>query len=160
MNHSDLSSLILALEHGTKLHISLVFFDRFGNSMTRLAKAQKIHTSPMCDLAKNSGHFQNCLRCRETMLRLARAHKKPFGGYCVNGIYEYCHPVCIGQEVAAVILIGNLFDGSPAQHRRLEKHFDSPMTQTMESILTRKDCPRLAGIIESYLRFLFKSIWS
>lgn len=155
MEHSSLSDLITALEYGHNFHISVVLFDRCGNNKTRLSQQQRTHETPVCEAVKvDKADYSRCYRCRETVLRMATTRKKSFGGLCINGVYEYCRPLLRDERVVGVILIGNIYDGSPEQLRRLEQHDLLNMTDTMQHGFTRQDCERTADILESYISYL------
>lgn len=47
--------------------------------------------------------------CRNAAIKKAMRLKKEFGGFCINGVYEYIHPVIINDYVACIIYIGNIF---------------------------------------------------
>ena len=108
MERSPLYNLIQNIEYGTNLHIGVLFFKDYGNSMCELPKRQEIHQSPVCDTFKSYTRtsFSRCLRCRNLALKKAITTKKAFGGLCINGIYEYTHPIIIENEVAGVIFVG------------------------------------------------------
>ena len=51
--------------------------------------------------------YRLCLRCKKLANTKAVAHKKPFCGHCLYGLYEAAMPVIIGESVAAVVYVGN-----------------------------------------------------
>ncbi len=155
MEHISLPGLITSLEHGTKLHISVVFRNRYGNKKTRLPLAHAIHRCPVCDAAKNASGLEACFRCRNTVLRMASQWKKSFGGFCVKGVYEYCRPVVRDGEVVAVVFVGNILTDSEAQKLKLRKHIKKmSLLKTMQTDFSEKDCVRTADVVESYILFL------
>lgn len=155
MEHSTLRDLIKTLEHGHKYHISVVLFERCGNAKTRVPEHQRIHTCPACDTAKESTEgYGRCFRCQEVVKRMATVRKKSFGGLCVNGLYEYCRPIIRDKWVVGVILIGNIYTGSPEQLRRLEQSGLLGLRDTMQQDFTPADCVRTADILESYISYL------
>lgn len=155
MEHSNLSDMITALEHGNKFHIAVVMFNRCGNAKTRLPLEQRNHEAPVCDAAKSDTEsYSRCYRCRETVLRMATTRKKSFYGLCINGVYEYCRPLVRDEQVVGVILIGNIYDGSPEQLRRLTKKDLLALEPTMQHGFTRQDCERTADVLESYISYL------
>lgn len=155
MEYSKLTNLISSLEYGTNLHISIVFLNRYGNEMTRLPKEQTIHTCPICDRAKNTPEgFSACFRCRNIALKRCVRHKRSFGGFCIKGVYEYCHPVVRGSDVLSVIFIGNILSNNKAQHFTLRKHFDESLLETMQTNFSEKDCIQTADLLESYILHL------
>ena len=157
MEYSGLNDLICALEHGTKLHISIVFRNNHGNEKTALPKQQCIHTCPVCDAAKMTPDgFAGCFRCRNTVLKLCIRHKRSFGGFCTKGVYEYCHPVIRGDDVLAVIFIGNILTDSTQQRNILKKQFDDTLIATMQTDYPEQACVRTADILESYILLLLE----
>lgn len=153
MQYNDLTSLITSLEYGTKIHISVLFFDHYGNRKLVRPKSQTIHQCPVCDSAKKKD-FGACFRCRNTVLKLLLRHKKAFAGYCTNGVYEYCRPVVRKDAVIAAIFIGNILTDSPEQKKRLCSHVEEAALQTMERGFTLEDCCRTADLLESYIQYL------
>lgn len=155
MRYDTLSDLLTALEQGTKLHISVVFQEDYGNGKTRLPFHQKIHACAVCDGAKGTpAGYSRCFRCRNTVLQLAVRHQKSFGGLCAKGVYEYCRPVVRGGKVVAVIFVGNILTGSPEQRNRLLKNVDGSLLQTMEDQIPPEKCVLFADIAESYIQLL------
>jgi len=155
MTAGNLSELISSLEYGTGVHISVVFLDRFGNGQTQLPFSQQIHKCPMCDLAKGSPEgYAGCVRCRNTVLKWVIRRKKALCGLCAKGLFEYCHPVLRGTEVAAVVFIGNILTEDPRQQERLEKHFQKPPLETMEKNFSAARCRQTAALVENYIHFL------
>ncbi len=155
MEHGNLYELIKYLQNGTHLHIGVLFFGSHGNALCRLPHEHEIHSGRVCAEQKKDGaRFRRCFRCRNMALRKALEEKKPFGGICAGGVYEYTHPVILSGEVAAVIFIGNIFDeeGKARLTRSLGDRED--LFGTMEHSLGRADCESLAAIIETYIRLL------
>ena len=154
----DLYDLIRYLQNGTRLHIGVSFFGSFGNEKCRLPHAHTIHSSPVCaELKQDSGGFRRCFRCRNMALRKALESKRPFGGLCTGGVFEYTHPVLVGGEVAAVIFIGNILVGE-GENERLMKRLGArrELLATMEDRLTAADAAAMAEILDSYIRLLLK----
>jgi len=156
MEPRGLYDLIRYLSRGTHLHIGVLFFGRFGNALCRIPHAHTIHSAPVCTAMKGVGAgFRRCFRCRNLALQKALTEKKPFGGFCACGVYEYTHPVLMGEEVAAVIFIGNIYEkeGSARLLRRLGEKRD--LIETMEHSMGGEDCVALSVLLESYIRMLF-----
>ena len=155
MEHNSVSDLITALEYGHRFHICVTLFNRCGNSKTRLPMEQRNHEAPVCETTKvNYNKYSRCYRCREVVLRMATTKKKSFGGLCINGVYEYCRPLIRDEHVVGVILIGNIYNGSPEQLRRLEQNNLLHLIDTMQHNFTQQDCQRTADILESYISYL------
>lgn len=156
MEGSPLYNLIQNIEYGTNLHIGVLFFKDYGNSMCELPKRQEIHQSPVCDIFKSYTRtsFLRCLRCRNLALKKAVTTKKPFGDLCINGIYEYTHPVIIDNEVAGVIFVGNIAtnDGICKIKSLAE---DMPL-QTLEHNFSAAQCINVCKTIEDYIIYLLE----
>ncbi len=156
MNPKGLYDLIQYLEKGTHLHIGVLFFGRFGNALCRIPHAHTIHSTPVCWEMKSVGAgFRRCFRCRNLALQKALNEKKPFGGLCACGVYEYTHPLLVGDEVAAVIFIGNIYEskGGEKLTRRLGDR--RSLIETMEHSASEADCVTISALLESYIRMLF-----
>lgn len=156
MEHSPLTSLIDALERGTKAHICVAFLDNCGNRKTLCTHAQTTHDRPVCKAVKASAEgLAACYRCRVTVQKAVVRHRRPIGGFCVHGVYEYCRPVVYEDRVIAVISVGNVLTRDPAQREKLDWLKDPALLETMENAMTREDCTQIAEILESYILFLF-----
>ena len=151
-----LYDLIRYLQKGTRLHIGVLFFGSYGNELCRLPHAATIHTSPVCEQMKlGSAGFRRCFRCRNMAIRKALETKKPFGGLCSNGVYEYMHPVVLEGEVAALIFVGNIAAGGE-ENARLLRHIGEHTTllSTMEAELSGEDAAAISEILDAYIRLL------
>ncbi len=156
MEPRGLYDLIKYLENGTHLHIGVLFFGRYGNALCRIPHAHTIHSTPVCQSMKSAGAgFRRCFRCRNLALQKALDEKKPFGGLCACGVYEYTHPLLVGDEVAAVIFIGNIHkdEGGKRLLRRLGEN--QGLIETMEHSMGEADCITLSALLEGYIRMLF-----
>jgi len=153
-----LKDMINAITRGTKLHISVVFLGNHGNSMTALPYKNCIHSTEICDTAKSSyKELLTCIRCRNTVLRRVVRTKKPLGGHCVNGIYEYCHPVIRDGETVCVIFVGHIRSGNIAYDRLLCDRFSEKLVADLETDFTEEDCRITADLLEEHiLRLLDK----
>ena len=157
MEQGTLSDLILSIEHGTKLHISMVFLRDYGNNYTNLTRTQLYHSEAICDAAKDiPGGLGRCKKCRNHAIELAVTEKKSFGGFCVNGIYEYCHPIIWNGDTAAVLFIGYIFPQDERQRRKLVRRFGDGLTDTLEKNFTPEDAERTAALIDNYTCYLLE----
>ena len=154
----NLKDMLNILTKGTKLHISVVFLGKHGNAMTALPHGSRIHSTEICDTAKSSyKELLTCIRCRNTVLRRVVRTKKPLFGHCVNGIYEYCHPVVRDGEAVCVIFIGHIRSGVGEFDRILHSKFSEELIDTLETDFTEEDCKITADILEDHiLRLLEK----
>jgi len=159
MEQSKLYNMIKYLEHGTNLHIGVLFFKNYGNAACDLPNDQKIHHSPMCDKFKiyKKSAFSRCFKCRNLAIKKALEAKEAFDGLCINGIYEYTHPVVIDGEVAFMIFIGNILDKEKGlekiKRRTGGKKF--PIS-TMETEFSASDCKSIAKLLEDYILMLLE----
>lgn len=156
MEASPLYNLIQSIEYGTNLHIGVLFFKNYGNQMCELHKRQRIHQTFMCDTFKtyNKTSSSRCLRCRNLALKKAVTSKKAFGGLCINGIYEYTHPVIIDNDVTCVIFVGNIATEDGIKKIMSFKQ-DLPL-DTLEHNFSQDKCQTICKIIEDYILFLIK----
>ena len=159
MEYRDLYDLITSLQYGTNLHISILFLDNFGNKKCFLPKAHTIHSTKICSQFKILGKngFKRCFACRSLAIKKALTEKKPFGGICINGIYEYLHPVVIDDNVVCIIFVGNILETEKGYKKIKEKlGRDLFFIDSMEKNFTYEKCNIFGDIIESYIRTLFE----
>ena len=159
MNVSPLYQLIQQIEYGTHLHIGVLFFKDYGNAQCELPNQHSIHNSPVCNVFKAASRrsFFRCFRCRNLAIQKAITEKVPFGDVCVNGVYEYTHPVVINGDVAAMIFIGNILNlenGLPKLQAR-STQCSLPLN-TMESDFSPERCRQTAETIDRYIQFLLE----
>lgn len=156
MEHATLSSLISALEKGSKMHITVAFLNKSGNRKTKCDYNQTVHDRPVCKTIKQQpGGMADCYRCRMTVQKWVVRHRKPMAGFCTNGVYEYCRPVVHNDQVICVIFIGNILTDSEEQRRKLTTRMDAELLETMEQNFSPSDCVETANILASYITFLF-----
>lgn len=160
MEGSNLFEMIRCLQYGTKLHIGVLFLNGYGNEKCQLPFHHTIHSGEICDEMKGKGkqEFKRCFRCRNLAIQKALSTKQPFGGLCINGIYEYTHPVIIGDEVACIIFIGNILEQQKGKER-LEKRLGerSELIGTLEENFAYQSCAEFGCLVESYIRFLLEN---
>ena len=156
---SPLYELIRQIEYGTQLHIGVLFFQNYGNAACELPRHHVIHESPLCDTFKTArrNSFFRCVRCRNLALDKALTQKQPFGGVCVNGIYEYTHPIVIDNKVAAVIFIGNILDRERGLPKLCERVRDATYIDTLEADFSPEQCRSVAETVDRYIRFLLEA---
>ncbi|MBE7054428.1 MAG: helix-turn-helix domain-containing protein [Ruminococcaceae bacterium] len=150
MEYTSLNELISYLKYGTKLNICVVFLNDNGNFKTKLPTEMAIHTKEYCTYMKSTtAGYKSCVKCRNTALEKAIEDKKAFGGLCFKGVYEYCYPVCEGDDVIAVIFVGNIFPKNPD-----EKIYE--FEDTFEKSFDEKKCDDICKIIENQIKLLIK----
>lgn len=157
MDCVGLHEMIRMLCYGTKLHVGVLFFGKYGNPKLTLPFSQTIHASPVCACLKESGSraYERCLRCRNAAIKKAMEERLPFGGLCSNGIYEYTYPVTDGDHLVCIIYIGNILEGRGSERKltyRLKKN--AYLIDTMERNYGEEQCMHLAKAMESYIRML------
>ena len=109
MEYSTLYELIEVIESGRNFHIGIFFVGGAGCSMCDLPDHHKIHSRPVCEIFKSRPRgLVRCMRCRSYAIRRAVRDRVPFSALCINGVFEYTHPVIISGEAVAVIYIGNI----------------------------------------------------
>lgn len=154
--YADLSELIAFLEYGTKLHIGVLFFGNNGLQALQLPHQSTIHTSPVCDEMKaRPNGFTRCYKCRNAAIAAALDRKCAFGGLCINGVYEYTHPVVVEGEVICLVFIGNILPQNAAKitHRL---GANAALLDTLEQSFTPEACARVGTLIEGYIRMLLQ----
>jgi len=157
MEYSTLYDLIRFLQRGTRLHIGVLFFGRFGGSAFSLPHSQTIHDAPVCWEFKNrTGGNRRCFRCRQMAIEKGLREGREFGGCCVNGVYEYTRPVIIDGECAALIYIGNIRRAESAPRLLHFLGEQTELLETMENGFDDEQCRALGRLIESYIRALLE----
>ena len=157
MQKSKLYDLVEALEYGTKLHVGVLLFGKYHREGLAMPFGATIHNSPVCNEMKERPRgLARCVLCRNAALQRALTQKRPFGGLCINGVFEYTHPVLVEGEVAAVIFIGNILPAAPAKlaHRLAAK---PQLLDTLQRDCDTARCAAIATVLERYLLSLFAS---
>lgn len=155
MDYSSLQSLVDALERGNRYHICVAFSQRHTNRKLMVAKKTALHTTPLCTMAKERpGGNQACMDCREAAIRKAVALGCPYGGYCINGVYEYCHPVFWEDKLYCMIFVGNILRDRQRVCERMGLLPEAPLLETMEPDMEDGVCAEIAAVVESYIHLL------
>lgn len=159
MNDSLLYQLIQQIEYKTNLHIGVLFFKNYGNKMCEVPNEHQIHTSPICDFFKEISieSYSKCVRCRNYGIKKALKTQKAFCGLCINGVFEYTHPVLVDNNVAAVIFVGNILDGENSLCKMIEKTNSKVLPlETLEKDCSAKMCESICITIDNYIQFLLE----
>lgn len=153
MGFSTLSDLINSLSACTNLHIGAVFLGGYGNQQCILPHKNMIHASMVCEHFKDEeGGYERCFRCRNYAIKRAIKSKKPFGKECINGVYEYTHPIVENGKVVCIVYIGNIL---PKNNNKISNKISKKeMLNTMQVGFTPEDCKKMAFLIESYIKML------
>ena len=154
MHFIHLYDLIKHIEYGTNLHISMLFFGHYGNDIFHLPHSHVIHCSPVCNAMKSMPNgLKKCFKCRNMAIAKARKTKESFGGVCINGVYEFVHPVCLNNDIVCIIFIGNIMNNN-----KKTKQFPPQLIDTMEHDFSLEKCNELAIFIENYIRMMLPYI--
>lgn len=156
MEFSNLYNLIKFIEYGTRLRIGILFFGLHRNEKLLIPYSHQIHSAPVClELKSRVGGYEKCFACRNAAIDKAINTKTAFGGRCINGVYEYTHPIVINNNVFAIIYIGNILRSNDCEKiKRLLN--DSELISTMEYDFSEDKCKEVTWLIESYIRLLIK----
>ena len=150
---SSLQDLILSMEQGTRLHISVVFFVPV-HPLLHLDFSHVIHSSPVCNAVKERLHgLRRCMLCKKLATERAR-RGEAFGGFCIHGIYEYCQPVRTENGVSAVVFCGNAVPDESRFIRKNEPYDVRSLLPTVETSLPEAFCCRTAEAVASYIQLL------
>lgn len=140
MIYTPLTEMVSALEAGTNLHISIVFFTSVRSHLTRLPSTQMIHSSPYCTkLKKDPEQMAKCYRVREKKIKRAKEERKPFVSCCPCGITEYLHPVVLTSSLTCLLMISG----------------KTPQDGEAPDFLSNAQCK--AKILENHIRILMES---
>lgn len=153
---STLQELISALEYGNRFHISIEF-EYVHRELIRtlsISRSHVIHATPFCDDVKERKGLNPCLVCKGKAMDKAKRTGLPFGGLCVNGVYEYCYPVFTGGSLLCIIFLGNIISDMDAFLEKSGLPADSPLIETMEQNMDPDTCYQICSVVASYIRML------
>ena len=155
---STLQDLITALEYGNRFHISIEFEYVHRELIKTLSISHNhvIHATPFCDEVKERKGLNPCLICKGKAMDKARKNGLPFGGLCVNGVYEYCYPVFSSGSMICIIFLGNIISNMDAFLERSGLPANSPLIDTMEQNLSEETCLHICSVLASYIRMLIQ----
>ena len=77
--------------------------------------------------------------------------------YCINGIFEYTHPVIIDGVVAFIIFIGNIL-GENSEKIKAKLSDKPELINTLECGFSQRQCVAVGNVIETYIRMILKAI--
>lgn len=153
---STLQELIKSLEYGNRFHISIEFeyVHRELIKSLSISRSHVIHATPFCDEVKERKGLNPCLVCKGKAMDKAKRTGLPFGGLCVNGVYEFCYPVYSGGNLLCIIFLGNIISDMDVFLEKSGLSADSPLIDTMEQGMDPDMCMQICGVIASYIRLL------
>lgn len=156
---SPLYNLIQAIEYGTKLRIGIVFLKNYGNELCKLPQGREFHYSPVCNKFKKESRksYFKCFHCSNYVIKKVIKSKKTVQGICINGIYEYTHPVIINDDVACIIFIGNILNTAEQSEKtkKLMNTEDMPLS-TLQTDFSPQQCKNTCLLIEDYILHLLE----
>lgn len=156
---NPLCDLVQTMQYGNRFHISIEFFNRAIRSRLQLPFRHVIHATPFCDAVKlRPNGLDRCMRCKRLAIQKARKTRKPFGGYCVNGAYEYCYPVYKDETLICIIFIGNIIRDKARFLRKSKLSADDPILETMSEDIPDAVCEKITQVIASYIRMLLDTL--
>ena len=156
-DYITLQDLIDLISKGSKIHINVLFFDKSDDEYFYLHRKNEIHTAPFCDFSKRKeGGLKRCLKCKYFSVEKALREKKPFSGFCINGIFEYVYPVVIDSRVAGIVYVGNIIfdDDKFAEKNCIDK--THPILDTIEYNPDLAEIEKIARLVESYIHMLYE----
>ena len=159
---STLQELIKSLEYGNRFHISIEFefVHRDLIKTLSISRSHVIHATPFCDEVKDRKGLSPCLVCKGKAMDRVRKSGQPFGGLCVNGVYEYCYPVFSSGNLICIIFLGNIINDMDAFLEKSGLSADSPLIDTMEQNMREEKCLQICAVLGSYIRMLTQDIGS
>lgn len=157
-SRSSLQDLITMLEYGTNMHISIEFFNRDMQYVFQLPHKRRIHSTPFCDEVKDRRGLANCLVCKGKAMDKARRSGKPYGGRCINGVYEYCYPIFVKGGFIGIIFVGNIINDRQTFLEKSGLSPDSPLLATMEPEMADETCLKICKVIASYILMLSENL--
>lgn len=155
---SSLQEMITMLEYGTKLHISIEFFNRELQYAFRIPHKRRIHSTPFCDEVKERRGLSRCLICKGKAMDKARRTAKPFCGLCVNGVFEYCYPVYLKDNLIGIVFIGNIINDEETFLKKSGLTADSPLLDTMQRNVDEEICLGIGQVVASYILLLSENL--
>lgn len=153
---STLQELIAALEYGNRFHISIEFEHVHRELIKTLSvsRSHVIHATPFCDEVKERKGLNPCLVCKGKAMNKAKKTGLPFGGLCVNGVYEFCYPVFSGGGLLCIIFLGNIISDMDVFLEKSGLPADSLLIDTMERGMDPEMCMQICSVLASYIRML------
>ena len=163
--YSSLCDFLQVLKHNTKLQIGIIFLGMPRHELLILPFEYTIHKAPYCwKMKSNYDNENHCLDCRNKAIQKAQKTMKPFFGMCVNGVWEYMHPIVIDSHVIGVIFIGNILrESSRARitqclRENAWENEEEALLDTMEYDTSEETCRKYAQLIDSYFHLLYMAV--
>ena len=157
--YASLWTLIQTLEYGKRFHISIDFFNSALRTQSQIPFRHIIHGTPFCDAVKlRPKGLSRCMRCKQLAMDKAKKTHSGFGGRCVGGAYEYCHPVYKGEQLLCILFVGNIIQDKAYFLKKSKLLQDDPILETMEPEMPEAVCRQICAVLESYILLLAQVI--
>ena len=157
MEDVTLYELISLIERGTNLHIGAVFLGEHSSKALSLPDSHTIHSKPVCEIFKSTQKgISRCMKCRNYVLKKVIRDKLPIYALCINGVFEYTHPIIVGQRVVAVVFIGNILTDSGKEKLEAKSPGYSIPYESMAYGFGIDECKKIAKIIEEHTLILLE----
>ena len=162
---TTLQQLINLLSAQSKAHICIHDFSGIlGQAALQLDLAHRIHSRPICSVAKSTARgYRICIRCKTSANNRAVRSGQPFSGYCFYGLYEIARPVVIAGTPRCIIYIGNLVPDPAETNRRIRRmcRLTNVPAERMLDFLPDAETTgstdlfaQMAALIDSYIQLL------
>ena len=163
---SKLQNLIDMLSKARKIHISVWDLNGILNTpSTKISFENVVHSKQFCEIAKSTDNgYKRCLKCRRIANKKATTTKQAFYGYCMYGIYEAAMPVIIGDNVSAIVYVGNAIIDKKQTENRIEKICRNTNVDKQKLLELTKECEyidnynellNIAEIVCDYIKMLY-----
>lgn len=163
----NLQSLIDMLIKGRKLHICILDVSGILSApATKVSGKNRMHIMEFCKIAKSTDKGYNlCMDCKGRANTKAITDQKPFCGHCRYGLYEAAHPVVIGDNVAAVVYVGNAVIDPETTNAKINSACLQSGVDTQALIKQLEQCEKLhsaddlfaiAEIVADYIKVLYR----
>ena len=126
--------------------------------MLSLPREHMIHSTSFCDEVKIRRGLNPCLQCKGKAMKKARCNGVPYGGLCINGVYEFCYPVYSKDNLICIIFVGNIINDMDAFLEKSGLPADSPIIDTMERNMDASKCMQVASVVASYILMMIENL--
>ncbi len=110
----------------------------------KLGPRHYYHHGSYCHFAKVNGNQAACHANKIKSVRRAR-RDEPFYGRCPFGVWDYAHPVHVGERCVAVVYLGHFSDGAPLALMNGQAYAGAALAPIT---------PRRLGEIKQHARFI------
>lgn len=160
-----LQVLIDLLTKGRNLHISVLDLKGIlDHPLSKIEFSNIIHSKKFCQIAKSTEQgYRYCL-CHKSYANIkAITEKRPFAGSCIYGLFESAVPVTVGDEVAAIVYVGNAIADPKKTEKQIAKTCRKTgvppdlllkETKNCERVENPEEMERIGQIVADYILLL------